>query len=167
MRNWKFCIRKNSFRKGNIFIWLITMASCLIPGYQSIKMIYGNIIVDHTHAFFTETIKRGIDTLYSCRKFWGVSDGAYLSTDASLTENKTVDYSAERMKHILGRYEHNAGTYYKDMLENAAKYDGMELRQMSKLTQNLLKAVDYDRAKKKMGRKLPDSRRTASIGKYI
>jgi len=53
------------------------------------------------------------------------------------------------MKHILGRYEHNAGTYYKDMLENAAKYDGMELRQMSKLTQNLLKAVDYDRAKKK------------------
>lgn len=70
------------------------------------------------------------------------------------------------MKHILGRYEHNAGTYYKDMLENAAKYDGMELRQMSKLTQNLLKAVDYDRAKKK-GRKLPDSRRTAPIGKYI
>ncbi len=67
---------------------------------------------------------KGIDTLYSCRKFWGVSDGAYLSTDASLTENKTVDYSAERMKHILGRYEHNAGTYYKDMLENAAKYDG-------------------------------------------
>ena len=112
------------------------------------KKIYGNIIVDHTHAFFQKPLK-GIDTLYSCRKFWGVSDGAYLSTDASLTENKTVDYSAERMKHILGRYEHNAGTYYKDMLENAAKYDGMELRQMSKLTQNLLKAVDYDRAKKK------------------
>lgn len=112
------------------------------------KKIYGNIIVDHTHAFFQKPLK-GIDTLYSCRKFWGVSDGAYLSTDTSLTENKTVDYSAERMKHILGRYEHNAGTYYKDMLENAAKYDGMELRQMSKLTQNLLKAVDYDRAKKK------------------
>ena len=78
-----------------------------------------------------------------------LTEWEYLSTDTSLTENKTVDYSAERMKHILGRYEHNAGTYYKDMLENAAKYDGMELRQMSKLTQNLLKAVDYDRAKKK------------------
>lgn len=116
-----------------------------ILAYQK---IFGNIIVDHTHAFFQKPLK-GVDTLYSCRKFWGVSDGAYLSTDASLTENKTVDYSAERMKHILGRYEHNAGTYYKDMLENAAKYDGMELRQMSKLTQNLLKAVDYDRAKKK------------------
>ena len=101
MRNWKFCVRKNNFRKGNIFIWLITMVSCLIPGYQSIKKIYGNIIVDHTHAFFQKPLK-GIDTLYSCRKFWGVSDGAYLSTDASLTENKTVDYSAERMKTYSG-----------------------------------------------------------------
>ena len=51
------------------------------------KKIYGNIIVDHTHAFFQKPLK-GIDTLYSCRKFWGVSDGAYLSTDASLTENR-------------------------------------------------------------------------------
>ena len=38
------------------------------------KKIYGNIIVDHTHAFFQKPLK-GIDTLYSCRKFWGVSDG--------------------------------------------------------------------------------------------
>lgn len=53
------------------------------------------------------------------------------------------------MKHILGRYEQDAGTYYKDMLANAAKYEGMELRQMSRLTQNLLKAVDYETAKAK------------------
>ena len=112
------------------------------------KKIYGNIIVDHTHAFFQRPLK-GIDTLYSCRKFWGVSDGAYLSTDTKLTENNTPDYSEDRMKHILGRYEQDAGTYYKDMLANAAKYEGMELRQMSRLTQNLLKAVDYETAKAK------------------
>lgn len=112
------------------------------------KRIYENIIVDHTHAFFQKPLE-GIDTLYSCRKFWGVSDGAYLSTEAQLTENNISDYSAERMKHILGRYEQDAGTYYKDMLANAAKYDGMEIRQMSRLTQNLLKAVDYDSAKER------------------
>ena len=104
--------------------------------------------MDHTHAFFQKPLE-GIDTLYSCRKFWGVSDGAYLSTEAQLTENNIPDYSAERMKHILGRYEQDAGTYYKDMLANAAKYDGMEIRQMSRLTQNLLKAVDYDSAKER------------------
>ena len=47
------------------------------------KGIYGNIIVDHTHAFFQRPLP-GVDTLYSCRKFLGVSDGAYLSTDARL-----------------------------------------------------------------------------------
>ena len=55
------------------------------PRISEYKKIFGNIIVDHTHAFFQKPLK-GIDTLYSCRKFWGVSDGAYLSTDASLTE---------------------------------------------------------------------------------
>ena len=72
--------------------------------------IYGNIIVDHTHAFFQKPLP-GIDTLYSCRKFWGVSDGAYLSTDAGFTGEIPQDYSADRMKHILGRYERDAGTF--------------------------------------------------------
>ena len=39
-----------------------------ILAYQK---IFGNIIVDHTHAFFQKPLK-GVDTLYSCRKFWGV-----------------------------------------------------------------------------------------------
>ena len=43
------------------------------PRISEYKKIYGNIIVDHTHAFFQKPLK-GIDTLYSCRKFWGVSD---------------------------------------------------------------------------------------------
>ena len=51
------------------------------------REIYGNIIVDHTHAFFQKPLP-GVDTLYSCRKFLGVSDGAYLSTDASLHSGK-------------------------------------------------------------------------------
>ena len=101
------------------------------------RRIYGNIIVDHTHAFFQKPLP-GIDTLYSCRKFWGVSDGAYLSTDAGFTEEIPQDYSADRMKHILGRYERDAGTYYKDMLKNAAGYEHMEIRRMSALTRNLL-----------------------------
>ena len=112
------------------------------------RRIYGNIIVDHTHAFFQKPLP-GIDTLYSCRKFWGVSDGAYLSTDAGFTEEIPQDYSADRMKHILGRYERDAGTYYKDMLKNATGYEHMEIRRMSALTRNLLKGIDYEKAAQK------------------
>lgn len=116
-----------------------------ILGYQE---IYGNIIVDHTHAFFQRPLK-GVDTLYSCRKFWGVSDGAYLATDISLPMDKPVDHSNKRMEHILGRYEEGAEKYYQKMLQNAAAYDGMEIRKMSRLTENLLGAIDYENGKKK------------------
>lgn len=112
------------------------------------QKIFGNIIVDHTHAFFQKPLK-GVDTLYSCRKFWGVSDGAYLSTDAVLPMDKPMDHSNKRMGHILGRYEENAGVYYQEMLQNAARYAGMEIRRMSRLTENLLGAIDYETGRRK------------------
>ena len=85
-----------------------------------------------------------MDTLYSCRKFLGVSDGAYLSTDAELEpEKKPLDHSMGRMEHILGRYEYDAGTFYQKMLDNAANYHEMEIRRMSRLTGNLLRTMDY------------------------
>ena len=37
----------------------------------------GRIIVDEVMAFFRKPFD-GLDTIYSCRKFFGVSDGAYL-----------------------------------------------------------------------------------------
>ncbi len=39
------------------------------------------LILDYTQAFFSRPID-GIDTFYSCRKFFGVPDGGYLYTDA-------------------------------------------------------------------------------------
>ncbi len=44
----------------------------------------------------------------------------------------------------LGGTEENAGVYYQEMLENAARYEGMEIRRMSRLTENLLEVIDYD-----------------------
>ena len=34
-----------------------------------------------------------------------------------------------RMEHILGRYEYDAGTFYQKMLDNAANYHEMEIRE--------------------------------------
>ena len=38
------------------------------------------LILDYTQAFFSKPIS-GIDTFYSCRKYFGVLDGGYLYTD--------------------------------------------------------------------------------------
>lgn len=110
---------------------------------QRLKEKYGNIIFDNVQAFFQKPAP-GVDTIYSCRKFFGVPDGAYLATDANLNETLPVDSSKDRMKHILGRFEDTGSAYYSDFQENDEGFYTLELREMSALTRNILGAIDYE-----------------------
>ena len=113
----------------------------------SLKNKYGNIVVDNAQAFFVKPVK-GIDTLYSCRKFFGVSDGGYAYTEAEFHENIPVDVSMGRMKHVLGRFEGNSASEYYDYFNNNDEsFKEIELRLMSKLTHNILGAIDYKAVK--------------------
>lgn len=112
-----------------------------------LKQKYGQIILDNTHAFFQRPIG-GIDTIYSCRKFFGVPDGAYLFTDVKIKDNLEVDISKDRMIHILGRYEKTASEYYDDFKNNDNTFRTEPLKYMSKLTHNILGAIDYERVRK-------------------
>lgn len=112
-----------------------------------LKNTHGNIILDNVQAFFTRPIG-GIDTVYSCRKFFGVPDGGYVATDARLETDVAQDISMDRMKHVLGRYEgESASKYYGDFKANDRSFTELELLGMSKLTHNILKAIDYERVK--------------------
>ena len=114
-----------------------------------LKNRYGNIVVDNAQAFFARPV-RGIDTLYSCRKFFGVPDGGYAYTDAVFQEDIPVDVSMERMKHVLGRFEGNSASEYYDYFNNNDEsFKEIELRHMSKLTHNILGAIDYQAAKRR------------------
>ncbi len=112
---------------------------------------YQRIIVDQTHAFYQRPLEH-VDTIYSPRKFFGLPDGAYLAGDlAALPETDQLprDFSTERMEHILGRYEKGGNAYYSVMLKNADTFHSMDIRNMSRLTQNLLRGIDYDRCARK------------------
>lgn len=113
-----------------------------------LKARYGNIIFDNIHAFFQKPAE-GIDTIYSCRKFFGVPDGGYLATDAVLEEELPTDVSKDRMKHVLGRFEGSASDYYGDFKANDHSFGELELRHMSALTHNLLRAVDYEAVRRR------------------
>lgn len=118
---------------------------------EQIKMLqekHKHIIFDNVQAFFQKPVQ-GIDTIYSCRKFFGVPDGAYLSTDCLLEEDLLEDVSSGRLRHLLGRFEtDSASTYYQDFKKNDESFKTLELRTMSKLTHNFLGAIDYDKVKK-------------------
>lgn len=113
----------------------------------SLKNKYKNIIIDNVQAFFQRPVK-GIDTIYSCRKFLGVSDGAYLYTDSRISEKIEIDYSIDRFKHLLGRAEKNAKIYFKDYQNNEKNLDNQPLLLMSRLTHILLGAIQYPKVKK-------------------
>lgn len=113
----------------------------------SLQKQYGNVIIDNVQAFFQPPVA-GVDTIYSCRKFFGVPDGGYLSTDAPAVI-LPKDISKDRMTHVLGRFECNASDYYDAFKANDHAFMEMEARQMSDLTHNLLRAIDYDTVRKK------------------
>ncbi len=107
---------------------------------------YKNIIVDNAHNYYAKPIKN-IDTLYTCRKFWGVSDGAFLYTDTILEREIPQDISFERMHFVLGRYEKSASDFYIEASQNNDFFGNEPIKKMSKLTWNLLHAIDYEKAR--------------------
>lgn len=112
------------------------------------KRIYNNIIIDNVQAFFQMPVD-GVDTIYSCRKFFGVPDGSYLYTDTKLKENLLKDESKERFKHLLGRIEKDASSSFKEYKENEETLLNIDLAYMSKSTELILNALNYAEIKKK------------------
>lgn len=108
-----------------------------------LKNKYVNVIVDNTHAFFQLPIK-GIDTIYNCRKYFGVPDGAYLSTDVAIPCNLEVQSVKDMVGHLLGRLEEDASSYYNEFSDNDKKIDLMNIKKMSFLTSNIMKAINYN-----------------------
>ncbi len=105
---------------------------------------YGRVIVDNAQSYYQEPIP-GADTLYTCRKYFGVADGAFLYTDAKLDEEFPVDESFERMRFLLGRFERTASEFYSEYAANNEMFVHEPIKRMSKLTNNLLHGVDYGR----------------------
>jgi hypothetical protein len=103
-----------------------------------------NLIVDNAQAFYAEPIP-GIDCFYSSRKFFGVSDGAYLYTSSDKRLATEVDSSYERFSHLVRAVDQNSEAGYAEFVKNDASLNDNEIRQMSPVTSKLLAAIDYDR----------------------
>lgn len=110
---------------------------------EKLALIYGkNLIVDNSQAFF-ELPFNNIDTFYSARKFFGVSDGAYLYTDTLLSEKLKFDISYDRVEHLLKRIELSAEEAFIDFKHNDAILNNQPILKMSKLTEKILKSINY------------------------
>lgn len=110
---------------------------------QSYVQKFGRVIVDQANDYFATPLP-GIDTLYTCRKWFGVADGAFLYTDNPLSDEFTQDESFDRMEFLLGRYERTANEFYNGYNANNKYFIDQPIKKMSKLTTNLLHGIDYE-----------------------
>lgn len=100
------------------------------------------LIVDNTQAFYAKPII-GIDTFYSCRKFFGVPDGAYLYTEKVLDEGYETDKSFDRMTFLTKRIDLGAEVGYSDFRKATKALVGQPIKRMSNVTQSLMQGIDY------------------------
>ena len=107
-----------------------------------------NLIIDNAQSFFSEPLIN-IDTFYSARKFFGVSDGSYLYCNQLLEEELEQDESYERMTHLLIRSDKSAEAGYADFCANDSSLNNQSIKKMSNLTQKILDGIDYIKAKEK------------------
>lgn len=114
---------------------------------QALKQQYPHLIVDNCQDYFRTPVA-GVDTLYTCRKFFGVPDGAFLYTNAPAIDDLERDISYGRMPYLLGRVERPASEFYAEYVQSNADFAKEPVKRLSRLTENLLRGIDYARVQR-------------------
>ena len=115
---------------------------------QRLSKIVNNLIIDNSQAFFSSPLP-GINTFYSCRKFFGVPDGAYLQLNSDNRLDLQDDFSAGRFSHLIKSIDLGIEDGYSDYIENNNILCYAAIKQMSPLTRKILSGINYEECKLK------------------
>lgn len=108
-----------------------------------------HLIVDNAQAWYADSIS-GTSTVFSPRKYVGIPDGgiAFCSTGITI-EKFEQDSSYDRCSHLLKRIDLGPSAGYQDYRQNSRALVDQPIKRMSKLTERLLKSIDFDAIKQK------------------
>ena len=115
---------------------------------QLSKLYKDALVLDCSQAYYFKPLKSGY-TIYSPRKFFGVSDGGLLSTNTRLDQEFDVDISSGRITHLTERLELGAEAGYGDFKINDDSLINNPIRHMSVFTKRILGNIDFDEVRKK------------------
>jgi len=106
-------------------------------------MFGDSLILDNTQAFYMPEIP-GLSSFNSARKFFGVSDGAYLYTNVELNVELEQDISWNRCTHLLKRLDTGPESGYMDFKAMDMALNNQPIKKMSNLTSAILAQIDYE-----------------------
>ena len=117
---------------------------------QQLADKYGaRLIVDNAQAWYADSIP-GISTIYSPRKYVGVPDGGIAYCDGGLgIEQFETDHSFERCSHLFKRIDLGPTEGYLAFKENSRFLVNQPIRRMSRLTERMLKSIDFEGIKRR------------------
>ena len=117
---------------------------------QKLAGHYGTrLIVDNAQALYADPVP-GTSTIYSPRKFVGIPDGGIACCDFGIDVNQfEQDSSYDRCSHLLKRIDLGSAAGYQDFRENSGSLVNQPIRKMSRLTERMLRAIDFEEIKRK------------------
>lgn len=103
-----------------------------------------NVIIDNTQGFYQPNILNAY-SVYSPRKFFGVSDGCYVigPNVERYLEEYPPDMSSDSSIFLFSRIETGGNANYVQYQENEKRLNEAGVRTMSELTHALLDNIDY------------------------
>lgn len=122
--------------------WLLYFTNLFGLKSQYVQTLPQNTVVDNAHAFFSLP-KPGHHTIYSVRKFFGVSDGAYLATAHPLVDDLEVHSGWENATHLLKRLDCGAKAGYADFLKNEELLSSAPVKRISNISRAILSNINY------------------------
>ncbi len=139
---------------GEGLLWTNYYGNALASSIDAVVEKYGgSLIIDNCHAFFSPPETNAINC-YSARKFFGVSDGAYLvGRGLDATEGLARGSSHSSSAHLLQQLDGGTNFGYPSSLENERRLE-TEISGMSSLTRRILSSVDYDRVRETRAKNL-------------
>lgn len=120
---------------------------------KELAALYKHPIIDNCQGFFNNPIiTNSIFNIYSCRKFIGVPDGAYVIGEnaGQFINEYPQGYSSDTATFLLMRIEYGCeGKGYKARAINEHRIDNEGIMKMSPLTRAILDGTDYSLIKRK------------------
>tara|TARA_A100001015_G_scaffold300918_1_gene387030 strand:+ start:3077 stop:4069 length:993 start_codon:yes stop_codon:yes gene_type:complete len=128
--------------KGDFVFWTNYYGNAHSSQIKEISSNFENLIIDNCHAFFSLPVK-GAFNCYSTRKFFGVSDGAYLIKDNfTLSQKFENDFSYQNSIHLVKQHDAGVNAGYQQSLRNEERLSNNYMG-MSKFTKKILKSINY------------------------
>jgi len=105
------------------------------------------LLVDNSQAFFNNSFEEAV---YSPRKFFGITDGAYLKVKTSLPKYHLLpDYKAlNLMEPLVRRIDDGAEEAFSSYSQIHTIYSSAPIAKMSNFSARMLRSIDYERVRK-------------------